>query len=172
LTLFPQGFALFREGFGALDEIRGRVQGAPAGNTIRSALFTFDMDFDTAVQPVWHLCGNKASTVHSWTQRSVRDLNLASTQVWLRCEYRKLFWPIAKESALRIWSFFIRTYYLPMTTMPQSPVSPFFRQQISGFSWNPGPASNCGTDMLRSCCVLSRSIAAATSMPMLVGKVP
>ena len=45
---------------------------------------------DQRFQPVCHLCGNKAPTVHSWTQRSVRDLNLASTQVWLRCEYRKL----------------------------------------------------------------------------------
>ncbi len=45
---------------------------------------------DQRFQPICHLCGNKARTVHSWTQRSVRDLNLASTQVWLRCEYRKL----------------------------------------------------------------------------------
>ena len=29
-------------------------------------------------------------SVHSWTQRSIRDLNLASTQVWIHCEYRKL----------------------------------------------------------------------------------
>jgi transposase len=45
---------------------------------------------DQRFQPVCHLCRNKAPTVHSWTQRSVRGLNLASTQVWLRCEYRKL----------------------------------------------------------------------------------
>jgi len=45
---------------------------------------------DQRFQPVCHLCGKKAPSVHSWTQRSVRDLNLASTQVWLRCEYRKL----------------------------------------------------------------------------------
>jgi len=45
---------------------------------------------DQRFQPVCHLCGNKAPAVHSWTQRSVRDLNLASTQVWLRCDYRKL----------------------------------------------------------------------------------
>ena len=45
---------------------------------------------DQRFQPVCHLCRNKAPTVHSWTQRSVRDLNLASTQVWLCCEYRKL----------------------------------------------------------------------------------
>ena len=45
---------------------------------------------DRRFQPVCHLCGQKVSSVHSWTQRSVRDLNLASTQVWIRCEYRKL----------------------------------------------------------------------------------
>jgi len=49
-----------------------------------------DVAPDHRFQPVCHLCGNKAAAVHSWTQRSVRDLNLASTQVWLRCEYRKL----------------------------------------------------------------------------------
>jgi transposase len=45
---------------------------------------------DQRFQPVCHLCGKKAPSVHSWTQRSVRDLNLASTQVWLHCTYRKL----------------------------------------------------------------------------------
>jgi transposase len=46
---------------------------------------------DKRFQPICHLCGQKVSSVHSWTQRSVRDLNLASTKVWIRCEYRKLF---------------------------------------------------------------------------------
>jgi len=45
---------------------------------------------DQRFHPVCHLCGQKAGHVHSWTQRSVRDLNLAGTQVWLRCDYRKL----------------------------------------------------------------------------------
>jgi hypothetical protein len=31
---------------------------------------------DKRFQPVCHLCGQKAPSVHSWTQRSVRDLNL------------------------------------------------------------------------------------------------
>jgi len=46
---------------------------------------------DKRFHPVCHLCGQKVSSVHSWTQRSIRDLNLATTQVWIRCEYRKLF---------------------------------------------------------------------------------
>lgn len=49
-----------------------------------------DVGPDQRFQPVCHLCGKKAASVHSWTQRSVRDLDLASTQVWLRCDYRKL----------------------------------------------------------------------------------
>ncbi len=46
---------------------------------------------DKRFHPVCHQCGQKVLSVHSWTQRSIRDLNLASTQVWIRCEYRKLF---------------------------------------------------------------------------------
>jgi len=46
---------------------------------------------DKRFRPICHLCGQKIASVHSWTQRSIRDLNLASTQVWIRCEYRKLF---------------------------------------------------------------------------------
>ena len=49
-----------------------------------------DVVSDQRFQPVCYICGKKAPSVHSWTQRSVRDPNLASTQVWLRCEYRKL----------------------------------------------------------------------------------
>ena len=46
---------------------------------------------DKRFHPVCHLCGQKVPSVHSWTQRSIRDLNLASTNVWIRCDYRKLF---------------------------------------------------------------------------------
>lgn len=45
---------------------------------------------DQRYHPICHQCGQKALEVHSWTQRSVRDLNLASTQVWLHCHYRKI----------------------------------------------------------------------------------
>jgi len=46
---------------------------------------------DKRFNPVCHLCGQKVLSVHSLTQRTIRDLNLASTQVWIHCEYRKLF---------------------------------------------------------------------------------
>lgn len=48
---------------------------------------------DKRFQPICYLCGQKALRVHSWGQRSVRDLNLASTQVYLRCHFRKIFCP-------------------------------------------------------------------------------
>lgn len=46
---------------------------------------------DKRFQPVCHLCGKKAAAVHSWTGRSVRDLDMAGTRVWLDCRYRKLY---------------------------------------------------------------------------------
>lgn len=39
---------------------------------------------DQRFQPVCHMCGKKTPSVHSWTQRSVRDLNLASTPLRIR----------------------------------------------------------------------------------------
>ena len=39
---------------------------------------------DQRFQPVCHMCGKKTRSVHSWTQRSVRDLNLASTPLRIR----------------------------------------------------------------------------------------
>ena len=46
---------------------------------------------DKRFQPICHCCGQTASGVHSWTERKVRDLNLAATPVWIKCHYRKLF---------------------------------------------------------------------------------
>jgi transposase len=44
-------------------------------------------------RPVCHGCGQKACGVHSWAERTLRDLNMASARVWIRCRYRKLFCP-------------------------------------------------------------------------------
>jgi hypothetical protein len=46
---------------------------------------------DRRFHPICHLCGQQSSSIHSWTERPVRDLNLASTRVWLFCQYRKIF---------------------------------------------------------------------------------
>lgn len=48
-------------------------------------------------KPVCHKCGQKIDTAHSWAERRVRDLNLASTEVWLHCRYRKLFCPVCRQ---------------------------------------------------------------------------
>ena len=48
---------------------------------------------DKRFQPICHGCGQKACGVHSWTDRTVRDLNMATARVWIRCRYRKLFCP-------------------------------------------------------------------------------
>jgi transposase len=46
---------------------------------------------DKRFQPICHFCGQKAAGVHSWSQRTVRDLNMATAKVWITCRYRKLF---------------------------------------------------------------------------------
>jgi transposase len=46
---------------------------------------------DKRFLPICQCCGQKASGIHSWTQRTIRDLNLATAKVWISCQYRKLF---------------------------------------------------------------------------------
>ncbi len=48
---------------------------------------------DLRFTPVCQTCGNKASGVHSWTRRKIRDLNMATATVWVSCIYRKIFCP-------------------------------------------------------------------------------
>lgn len=46
---------------------------------------------DKRFQPICQGCGQKASGTHSWTQRKIRDLNLATARTWITCRYRKVF---------------------------------------------------------------------------------
>lgn len=46
---------------------------------------------DQRFHPICHRCGQRCGQIHSWAQRTVRDLNLASARVWLNCRYRKIF---------------------------------------------------------------------------------
>jgi len=48
---------------------------------------------DKRFAPICHGCGQKVCGVHSWVERTVRDLNMATARVWIRCRYRKLFCP-------------------------------------------------------------------------------
>ncbi len=68
---------------------------------------------DQRFKPVCHSCGEKVSSVHSLTQRSIRDLNMASTQVWINCEYRKLL--CSKCQQIRIEELGIFHPYLRVT---------------------------------------------------------
>ncbi len=47
-------------------------------------------------RPVCHGCGQKACGTHSWAERTVRDLSIATARVWIKCRYRKLFCPQCK----------------------------------------------------------------------------
>ena len=46
---------------------------------------------DKRFQPICHGCGKPATGVHSWTQRKIRDLSLATARTWITCRYRKVF---------------------------------------------------------------------------------
>lgn len=68
---------------------RIKIQGqSVASQTNRARI---QMEPDKRFAPVCHHCGKKATAVHSWTGRSVRDLDMAGTRVWLDCRYRKLY---------------------------------------------------------------------------------
>ena len=45
---------------------------------------------DQRFHPICHICGQRCGQIHSWVERTVRDLNLASARVWLHCRYRKI----------------------------------------------------------------------------------
>ena len=38
---------------------------------------------DQRFRPKCHVCGSKAQRIHSQEKRSIRDLNIGSTRVWL-----------------------------------------------------------------------------------------
>jgi len=47
---------------------------------------------DKRYRPLCHVCGSPAATVHSQGHRRLlRDLNMASAQLWLQVEYRKIW---------------------------------------------------------------------------------
>jgi len=46
---------------------------------------------DKRFQPICQRCGKRACSIHSWTQRKIRDLSFATARTWITCHYRKLF---------------------------------------------------------------------------------
>ena len=45
---------------------------------------------DQRFRPKCHVCGSKAQRIHSQEKRSIRDLNIGLTRVWINCSYRKV----------------------------------------------------------------------------------
>ena len=41
--------------------------------------------------PICHGCGQRATGLHSWTLRKIRDLSIATARIWITCRYRKVF---------------------------------------------------------------------------------
>lgn len=60
------------------------------GDDASSALIKLSPDM--RYRPLCHVCGKPAGTIHSkGHRRTIRDLNLATAQVWLQTEYRKIW---------------------------------------------------------------------------------
>jgi transposase len=57
----------------------------PEAGTVR-----IEVEPDRRFHPICHLCGHAGLRVHDWQRRSLRDLNLGSTKVWIDCSYRKV----------------------------------------------------------------------------------
>ncbi len=45
---------------------------------------------DGRFRPICHVCGSKAQRVYRHDKRTLRDLNLGSVRVWIKCSYRKI----------------------------------------------------------------------------------
>jgi len=50
--------------------------------------------------PICHLCGTKATGIHSQKKRVFRDLNFASARVWIQCQYRKITCPQCHQTPI------------------------------------------------------------------------
>ena len=71
--------------------MRVKITGqAVHGDDARSALIKLSPDL--RYRPLCHQCGRRAATVHSQGHhRYIRDLNMASAEVWLQVGYRKVW---------------------------------------------------------------------------------
>lgn len=80
-------------------------QSVPEGS--RSALVRLEPD--QRYRPRCHACGRPAQTVHSATQKFVRDLSLADFSLMLQIEYRKTGVVTAAACGSSSWNSWIRT---------------------------------------------------------------
>ena len=68
-----------------------RVRIASQSVAAQADLAVIDVVPDGRFHPVCHACGQAAGTTHQKEIRAVRDLNMASARVSLRCTYRKVW---------------------------------------------------------------------------------
>jgi hypothetical protein len=68
-----------------------RVRIASQSVAAQADLAVIDVVPDGRFRPVCHICGRAAGPTHQREVRAVRDLNLASARVSLRCTYRKVW---------------------------------------------------------------------------------
>ncbi|MDY6853268.1 MAG: transposase [Thermodesulfobacteriota bacterium] len=68
---------------------------------------------DKRFKPICSDCGQVATEVHSWTESSIRDLNFATTRLWLTISYRKLECPHCQS--IRIENLKLFDPYLRVT---------------------------------------------------------
>lgn len=62
-----------------------------SGQSVMGDVAVIEVEPDRRFTPICRECGRPARRVHSRQVRAVRDLNLASTRVTLRCLYRKVY---------------------------------------------------------------------------------
>ena len=76
---------------GYLPFMRVKITGQTVhGDDASSALIKLSPDL--RYRPLCHECGRPSATVHSQGyHRHIRDLNLASAEVWLQVKYRKVW---------------------------------------------------------------------------------
>lgn len=74
-----------------------RVRIASQSVSASADMAVIDVVPDARFRPVCHHCGHPGARVWQQTVRSVRDLDVASAKVWLRCMYRKVWCPRCKR---------------------------------------------------------------------------
>ena len=65
--------------------------------SVKARMAQIDIVPDKRFRPICYQCRSPSLKVHSQEERVIRDLNFASTWVWLRCQYRKVFCPCCKR---------------------------------------------------------------------------
>lgn len=65
--------------------------------SVKAKMAQIDIVPDKRFHPICHQCHSPSLKIHSWEERVIRDLNFASTWVWLSCQYRKIFCPSCKK---------------------------------------------------------------------------